>query len=71
MMRLRAVVVELRRNVCPLPTTVTLMTYRIITPLISSSGGGSQVMLAEVGEPGTALKFSGGAVGAKEKEEKD
>lgn len=59
--------VEFSRNVCPLPTTVTLMMYRIITPLMSSSRGGSQVMLAEVAEPGMALKFSGGALGAKKR----
>ena len=61
----RVVVVELSRNVCPLPTTVTLMMYWIITPLMSSSRGGSQAMLADVAEPGMALKFSGGALGAK------
>lgn len=35
-----------------------------MTPLMSSSGGDSHVMLAEVGESGTALKFCGGALGA-------
>lgn len=65
MVMLREVVVELSRNVCPLPTTVTFMMYQMITPLMSSAGGGSQVMLAEVGDPATAFVFSGGALGAK------
>ena len=64
-MTFREVVVELSRKVSPLPTTVTLMMYKITTPLTSSAGGGSQVILAEVGETETVLKFSGGALGAK------
>lgn len=65
---LRDVVMEVSWNVCPLPTTVTLIMYCIITPLMSSAEGGSQVILAEVGELGIAMKFSGDALGAKEKE---
>lgn len=57
---------EVSWNVCPLPTTVTLIMYCVITPLMSSAGGESQLILADVGEPGTALKFSGGALGAGE-----
>ena len=37
----------------------------MISPLISSVGGGPQLIAAEVGESETALKFSGEALGAE------
>ena len=47
----------------PPPTTVTLMMKRMMTPLISSAGGRSQVMLAVREVTAGTLKFSGEAVG--------
>ena len=57
--------VEVNWKVLPVSTTVTLMTERMIAPFCSSRGGGAHVMFAEREEVGTALKFSGGAVGAE------
>ncbi len=37
----------------------------MITPLISSAAGGCHEIVADVGDPETALKLSGEAVGAK------
>ena len=42
-----------------------------MTPLASSVGGGLQVKIAERDEVGMATKFSGGALGATAKRERE
>ena len=61
----REVVMDISWNVAPVPTTVTFITYLIIAPFWSSTGGGFQVMTAEVDVEVAPLKFWGGLLGTE------
>ena len=53
--------------ILPVITSVMLIRYCVITPLMSVVGGGDQVSLIEVELTGDSTTFCGGLVGAGKK----